>query len=146
MFFVASNHKRCIIGLKEVTTMNDKKQKSAVSLDFPAKLRKARKEKGLSQGQLAQRIGADIQRVSKYERGVNIPTTDIMVKIADTLDVSLDYLLRNGKNRTLGKIRDTELIDQFAQIDALPDDDRKHLKALIEAFVKKHLFEQLAMK
>jgi len=62
------------------------------------------------------------------------------------LDVSLDNLLRNGKNRVIGKIRDTELIDQFAQIDALPDDDRKHLKALIEAFVKKHLFEQLAMK
>lgn len=129
-----------------MTIMNDKKQKSAVSPDFPAKLRRARKEKGLSQGQLAQRISADLQRVSKYERGVNIPTTDIMVRIADALDVSLDYLLRNGKNRVLGKIRDTELIDQFSQIDALPDDDRKHLKALIEAFVKKHLFEQLAMK
>ena len=126
--------------------MSGKKQKTAVSADFPAKLRKARKEKGLSQGQLTQRIGADIQRVSKYERGINIPTTDIMVRIADTLDVSLDYLLRNGKNRVLGKIQDAELIDQFTQIDALPDDDRKHLKALIEAFVKKHLFEQLAMK
>ena len=126
--------------------MSGKKQKTAVSADFPVKLRKARKEKGLSQGQLAQRIGADIQRVSKYERGINIPTTDIMVRIADTLDVSLDDLLRNGKNRVLGKIQDAELIDQFTQIDALPDDDRKHLKALIEAFVKKHLFEQLAMK
>ena len=126
--------------------MNAKKRKSAVSPDFPAKLKKARKEKGLSQGQLAQRIGADIQRVSKYERGVNVPTTDIMVRIADALDVNLDYLLRNGKNRVLGKIRDTDLIDHFAQIDALPDEDRQHLKALIQAFVKKHLFEQLAMK
>jgi transcriptional regulator with XRE-family HTH domain len=59
----------------------------------------------------AKAIGADIQRVSKYERGVNVPTTDIMVRIADTLDVSLDYLLRNGKNGALGKIRDMELID-----------------------------------
>jgi transcriptional regulator with XRE-family HTH domain len=126
--------------------MSDKKQKPAVSPDFPAKLRKARKEKGFSQGQLAQRIGVDLQRVSKYERGVNVPTTDIMVRIADTLDVSLDYLLRNGKNRILGKIRDTQLIDQVAQIELLPDDDREHLKALIEAFIKKHLFEQLAMK
>lgn len=126
--------------------MNEKNQNSTISSNFPEKLRKARKERGLTQGQLAQRVNVDLQRISKYERGVNVPTTDIMVRIADTLDVSLDYLLRNGKNRALGKIRDNELIDQFTQIDELSDDDRMHLKALIEAFIKKHLFEQLAMK
>lgn len=119
---------------------------SAISSDFPEKLRSIRKQKGLTQGQLAKRIGADIQRVSKYERGVIIPTTEIMVKIADALEVSIDYLLRNGKNRVLGKIKDTELIDQFTQIDTLPDKDRLVLKALLEAFIKKHRFEELAMK
>jgi len=33
------------------------------------------------------------------------------------LDVSFDYLLRNGNNRILGEIRDSEPIDQFAQIE-----------------------------
>jgi transcriptional regulator with XRE-family HTH domain len=126
--------------------MNEKNQNPTVSPDFPVKLRKARKEKGLTQGQLAQKISVDLQRISKYERGVNVPTTDIVVRIADTLDVNLDYLLRNGKNRVLGKIKDNDLIDQFTQIDEMPDEDRKHLKALIEAFIKKHLFEQLAMR
>ena len=69
-----------------------------------------------TQGQLAQKIGADIQRISKYERGVLTPTTEIMVKLSDILDVSLDYLLKNGKNRAACKISDTELIDQFIQV------------------------------
>ncbi len=125
--------------LKQSTNKN-------ISPDLSEKLKRARKEKGLTQGQLAKKIGADIQRISKYERGVLIPTTEIMVKLSIALDVSLDYLLKNGKNQVTGKIRDTELIDQFSQVDALPDEDRHILKALLEAFIKKHRFEELAMK
>ena len=100
----------------------------------------------MTQGQLAQKIGADIQRISKYERGVLIPTTGIIVKLSNTLDVSLDYLLKNGKNRVTGKVKDSELIDQFIQVDSLPEEDRHILNAMLEAFIKKHQFEELAMK
>ena len=117
-----------------------------VSPDLAGKLRQARKLKGLTQGQLALKTGADIQRISKYERSVLTPTTEIMVKLSDALDVSLDYLLKNSKNRVTGKIRDTELIDQFIQVDALPENDRYILKALLDAFIKKYRFEKLALE
>ncbi len=126
--------------------MLNKSTNTMIPPDLAEKLKQARKQKGLTQGQLAKKIGADIQRISKYERGVLIPTTEIMVKLSDALDVSLDYLLKNGKNRVAGKIRDTELIDQFIQVDTLPEKDRHILKALLEAFIKKHRFEELAMK
>lgn len=126
--------------------MLNKSTSTMIPPDLAEKLKQARKQIGLTQGQLAKKIGADIQRISKYERGVLIPTTDIMVKLSDALDVSLDYLLKNGKNRVAGKIRDTELIDQFIQVDTLPEKDRHILKALLEAFIKKHRFEELAMK
>lgn len=120
--------------------------KALISLDFAKKLKHSRTQKGLTQGQLAQKIGADIQRISKYERGILIPTTEIMVKLSDALEVTLDYLLKNGKNRVTGKIKDAELIDHFIEVDALPEKDRQILKALLEAFIKKHRFEELAMK
>jgi transcriptional regulator with XRE-family HTH domain len=110
------------------------------------KLKQARKQKEVTQGQLSQKIGADIQRISKYERGILIPTTEIMIKLSNALDVSLDYLLKNDKNRVTGKVKDAELIDQFVQVDALPDQDRHMLKALLDAFIKKYQFEALAMK
>jgi transcriptional regulator with XRE-family HTH domain len=126
--------------------MLNKSTNTMIPSDLAEKLKQARKQKGLTQGQLAKKIGADIQRISKYERGVLIPTTEIMVKLSDALDASLDYLLKNGKNRVAGKIRDTELIDQFVEVDTLPEKDRHILKALLEAFIKKHRFEELAMK
>jgi len=69
-----------------------------------------------------------------------------MAKLSNALDVSLDYLYKNDKNRVAGKIKDSELIDQFIQIDTLPENDSHMLKALLEAFIKKHRFEELAMK
>ena len=126
--------------------MPNKSTNIYISPELSEKLKQARKQKGLTQGQLAQKIGADIQRISKYERGVLIPTTGIIVKLSNTLDVSLDYLLKNGKNRVTGKIKDSELIDQFIQVDSLPEKDRHILKALLEAFIKKHRFEELAME
>lgn len=126
--------------------MPNKSTNMYISPELSEKLKQARKQKGLTQGQLAQKIGADIQRISKYERGVLIPTTGIIVKLSNTLDVSLDYLLKNGKNRVTGKVKDSELIDQFIQVNSLPEKDRHILKALLEAFIKKHRFEELAME
>lgn len=126
--------------------MSSTPKKQFILPKLSEKLKQARKQKGLTQGQLAQKIGADIQRISKYERGILIPTTEIMIKLSNALDVSLDYLLKNEKNQVTGKVKDAELIDQFVLVDALPDPDRHMLKALLDAFIKKHQFEALAMK
>ena len=117
---------------------------NGISPDFPAKLRRARKMRGLTQGQLSKRIGADVQRISRYERGVLVPTTKLIVRLAEALDVNLDYLLRDGEEHAAGAIRDPELLERFTQVDSLPDKDKEILKALLEAFIKKHRFEQLA--
>jgi len=112
--------------------------------ELAKKLRQARRQKGLTQEQLAQRAGADSQRISKYERGVLVPTTVILVKLADALEVSLDFLLRETEDRAVGKIRDTVLLDQFTQIDILPEHDKQLVKGLLDAFIKKSKFEMLA--
>lgn len=117
---------------------------SATIPDFPEKLTQARKRKGLTQGQLARLTGTDSQRISRYERGVLVPTTAILIKLADALDVSLDYLLREAEARAVGTIRDTALLDQFAQIDSLPEQDKQLVKGLLDAFIKKRKFEMLA--
>ncbi len=112
--------------------------------ELAGKLKQARTQKGLTQGQLAKRAGTDSQRISKYERGVLVPTTTILVKLADALDVSLDFLLREAEGRAVGKIRDTALLDQFTQIDSLPENDKQLIKGLLDAFIKKSKFEMLA--
>jgi transcriptional regulator with XRE-family HTH domain len=113
---------------------------------LPDKLKQARNQKGLTQGQLAQKTGVDVQRLSKYERSVLVPTTEVIVKISEALGVSLDYLLKNGKNTVVGQIQDSELLKRTIQVDTLPDKERHILKEILEAFIKKHRFEEVAAK
>ena len=111
---------------------------------FPEKLKSARQQKGFTQGQLAQRVGSDSQRISKYERGVMVPTTAILIKLANALEVSLDYLLLDAEDRAVSKIQDAALLNQFTQIESLTENDKFLIKGLLDAFIKKSKFEMLA--
>jgi transcriptional regulator with XRE-family HTH domain len=75
-----------------------------------------------------------------------VPTTEVIAKISDALGVSIDYLLKNGNNTIVGQIKDAELLKLVVQINDLPDKDRDTLKEVLEAFIKKHRFEELAIK
>jgi transcriptional regulator with XRE-family HTH domain len=91
--------------------MTDKQSK--ISSDFSHKLKQLRQGKGWSQGQVAMKIGVDMQRISKYERGVLFPTTELAMKLADLFEVSLDYLLRNEKNLASNRIKNPHLLKQL---------------------------------
>jgi transcriptional regulator with XRE-family HTH domain len=58
-----------------------------------------RKEKNLTQAQLAEKIGVSVNAVSKWERGLNLPDASIMLELCDTLDISVNDLL-NGEKLT----------------------------------------------
>lgn len=56
-----------------------------------------RKQKKLTQAQLAEAVGISPQFVSKIETGQNIMSLETFIKIADFLEVSTDELLRGAK-------------------------------------------------
>jgi transcriptional regulator with XRE-family HTH domain len=58
---------------------------SQVSNRIGANLRAARKSAGLTQRQLAERIGTDSFQVSRWERGANRPVDDTLAALADAL-------------------------------------------------------------
>lgn len=63
--------------------------------DFGERLKRLRKGKDITQGQLAEVIGVVPSAVGKYERlEQSYPSVDALIKIADYFDVSIDYLLR----------------------------------------------------
>lgn len=61
-------------------------------------MREIRKAKGLTMKQLGQIVGVAEVTISTYERGRSKPPLDVLVAIADALDVSLDQLVR-GKEK-----------------------------------------------
>lgn len=64
-------------------------------MTFGEKLQKLRKEKGLSQEQLATQISVSRQALSKWELGTAIPDTENALRISKLFGVSIDYLLND---------------------------------------------------
>lgn len=55
-----------------------------------------RKQRGLSQEELAIRLHVVRQTVSKWEKGLSVPDSDMLVKIAEVLEASIGDLLGQG--------------------------------------------------
>ena len=61
-------------------------------MDFKERLRKIREDKGYTQDDLSRLSGIKKSNISKYENGIHEPTVSILCRLADALDVSIDYL------------------------------------------------------
>lgn len=62
-------------------------------LYFGIKLRKLRKEREMTQQQLADKLDVTKATVSAYETDEKYPSIEVLIKIAKTFEVSTDYLL-----------------------------------------------------
>lgn len=64
-------------------------------MKFGEKLQKLRKEKGMSQEELAARLHVSRQAVSKWENDQGYPETEKMLMIGNIFSVTMDYLLKD---------------------------------------------------
>lgn len=60
---------------------------------FSENLRNARKAKGISQEALAAHLHVVRQTVSKWEKGLSVPDADVLIRIAEALEISVGGLL-----------------------------------------------------
>lgn len=60
---------------------------------FAARVRSKRAEVDLSQDALAEKAGVSADTVVKYEGGLRVPGSDTLVKLAQALGTTPDYLL-----------------------------------------------------
>lgn len=60
---------------------------------FPENLKAYRKAKGLTQEELAIRLHVVRQTVSKWEKGLSVPDADLLLRLAEVLEVSVSQLL-----------------------------------------------------
>jgi len=101
-------------------------------------MKKLRKEKGLSQKQVADIIGVAEGTVSLYESGSRFPGKETLCAIADALDCSLDLLVRGKeKDRPEGRSRE-EILKMY---DAMTEEELVRLSALLQAVLADKRFQ-----
>lgn len=94
---------------------------------FANRLSYLRRGQGISQSQLADKLGVKKQSVSNWENGNIMPSVDMVVKAADYFSVSVDYILGRDKPEESGIsiIEATGLTaEEIAHIQFLVDDLR----------------------
>ena len=71
---------------------------------FAERLKQLRKEKGITQENLAKTLFITKSSISKYENGVNTPENKLLQDIADFFEVSTDYMLGRSDDRNVQSI------------------------------------------
>lgn len=91
-----------------------------------------RDQRGWSQSELAAKSGVSRVMIGKYEREEAIPSIEVAGKIANTFEVTLDYLSGEGTNASFDK----KIVKRIQQIEDLQENDKTHLLAIIDAFLR----------
>jgi transcriptional regulator with XRE-family HTH domain len=101
-------------------------------MTFGQKISFIRKEKKISQAQLGKVSGISGDIIGKYERDEMKPSIDTAKKLANALEVSLDYLVGEGELKVLDK----KTLKRLNDIDNLPDTDKTHIFYALDNLIK----------
>ncbi|HEY5286703.1 MAG TPA: helix-turn-helix domain-containing protein [Solirubrobacteraceae bacterium] len=109
------------------------------------RIKQLRTEAGLSQAELAELVGgSDARQISRYEHGRITPSLDVAIRLAQALNVSLDYLAIDNIPRRPLHIADHGLGDRLGQLAELDDDDRQSLLHMLDALLTRKRLRILA--
>lgn len=100
-------------------------------MEFSDRLKDLRRQAGLTQVDVAEKLGISQPAYASWERGVKKPTQENLVKIAQILNVSVDYLVGNSE----------EKLDELDNIELLFRMNSKGLTEEEKAVFKKELIE-----
>lgn len=93
-----------------------------------------RKRLNLSQSALASAANISREAIGKYERGESSPSVDIAGRIAEALDVTLDFLVA-GSNSSTDDL-DGDILSRARELAALPENERTPVLAVLDAYLR----------
>ena len=103
----------------------------------PDRLKALRTEHGWSQAELAEHIDSDARQVSRYENGKVAPGLEAVIRIAETFNVSVDYLVIETAPRRPLHAPSSPIDARLADLDGLTDDERATIANVIDAITTK---------
>jgi transcriptional regulator with XRE-family HTH domain len=88
--------------------------KEVMSMKFAEKLKSIRKQAGMSQEQLAEKMMVSRQAITKWESDKGMPDIENLKQLSKLLDVSIDYLLDGREKMDLTVIREEINLDDYS--------------------------------
>ena len=109
-------------------------------MPFAENLVTLRRAANLTQRQLAEALDISVQQVKNYEAKRNLPTLDIIKRLAVVLNSSADELIFDRNER---EPKTNNLRVLAATISTFPEDEQKTVISMLDAFVKRHKLTEM---
>lgn len=111
-------------------------------MEFSERLKELRKKANVTQVEVAEKLGISQPAYASWERGVKKPTQDNLVKIAQVLNASVDYLVGNSEEKS-DELDNIELLFRMNS-KGLTDEEKKVFKKELIEFMeeRKKAFEE----
>jgi len=90
-----------------------------------------RKDKKLSQSELGKKAGTSGDLIGRYERDKVKPSIEVIIKIADALNVSIDYLVGNTSFEL-----NQDMLKRFQEVSILPENAKKQIYMVMDALIR----------
>ncbi len=100
---------------------------------FANRLLALRKQRGWSQPMLAKKVGTSGAIIGRYERGEITPSIGVARKLAEVLEVTLDYLV--GDNELIS-IQDKAMLDRWQSLEMLKPEERERILYVIDSLMR----------
>ena len=110
-----------------------------MDMDFPERLIALRKERGLTQQALADKVSITVLQIRRYEGGTSQPTLDVIRRLAIALSVSADVLVFDADERGPSNV----LRYQFEAVSQLLEDEQAVVKEVLDSLIIKYQTRRL---
>jgi len=102
-----------------------------------SKITELRKQKGWSQSDLARHAEVSREIIGRYERNDAVPSIEVAKRMADVLEVSLDYLAGD-----IDQAVDKATLNRVMQIGKLSEKEKQMVYEFLDAFILKSDLQQ----
>lgn len=101
-------------------------------MDFGNKIAQLRKDKKLSRDELGKSVGTSGAIIGRYERNEITPSVEVAAKIAEALEVSLDYLV--GSSSVI--VKDKKMLYRLELLEKISQEDKNTILKVVDSYLK----------
>ena len=101
-------------------------------MTFSNKVAQLRKEKKLSRDELGKAVGTSPAIIGRYERNEITPSVEVAARIAEALEVSLDFLV--GSSAVI--VKDKKMLYRLELLEKIPEEDKITILKVVDSFLK----------
>lgn len=111
--------------------------------EFGPRLKRLREQRELSLAELARLLGIDYMQVYRYEKGLNLPSLETAIKLAQILQVSIDELVSGRGRIEPPKFKSVRIFERMRELDQLPRDKQELALQILDTVIAQHELQSL---